>query len=271
MPYIPFEDKQLYYESYGEGSPLLLLNGIMMSTASWKPFILSLSCNFRLLLVDFLDQGKSSDMEEPYTQAVQVKAVLTLLDTLNLEKASVAGISYGGEVALAFAAEHPERIERLMLFNCGARTTPLLRDIGRSWNKAAETQDGLSYYLSTIPVIYSPEFYEAQEKWMESRQALLVPHFAREDVRSRLVRLTDSAEDYDVRDKLHKVNMPALIVSSESDMLIPQSEQQYLADRLPDAHYVLMKGCGHASMYERPLLFTALINGFALSAKPLDV
>ena len=58
MAFFSFEGKQVYYETHGEGNPLLLLNGIMMSTMSWKEFVAPLSAQNRLILVDFMDQGK---------------------------------------------------------------------------------------------------------------------------------------------------------------------------------------------------------------------
>ena len=85
-----FEGKKVYYETYGEGRPLLLLNGIMMSCASWKEFIEPLSAQNMLILVDMLDQGKSEKMTEAYDHAVQLRLVDALLDELKLEKCVIA-------------------------------------------------------------------------------------------------------------------------------------------------------------------------------------
>ena len=57
--------KRIHYEEYGQGKPLIILNGIMMSCASWAEFVEPFSENNRLILVDFLDQGKSDRMEGP--------------------------------------------------------------------------------------------------------------------------------------------------------------------------------------------------------------
>ena len=98
------DSRQIYYESHGQGKPLVLLNGIMMSCASWKPFIEALSANNRLLLVDFLDQGRSDKMVgQVYDHGIQVQVVRRLLEHLDLKSACIAGISYGSEVALEFA------------------------------------------------------------------------------------------------------------------------------------------------------------------------
>jgi pimeloyl-ACP methyl ester carboxylesterase len=261
MPEFDFHGKTVYYETHGEGTPLLLLNGIMMSCASWREFIEPLSAQNTLILVDMLDQGKSSKMTGSYDHDVQLALVDALLDHLNLKSACIAGISYGSEIGLEYAIDHPERVERLMLFNATAATGPWLNDIGKAWNLAAGNWE--QYYYTAIPVIYSPQFYREHNDWMERRRETLRPVFGNPDFINAMIRLTNSSSNYDVRDSLCRVSCPTLIVSCPQDYLTPAEEQRYLADHIRDSHYAVIENSGHASMYEQPLLFTALILGFA--------
>lgn len=255
-----FENKTVYYEDYGEGAPILVLNGIMMSCMSWKEFIDPLKANNRLLLLDFLDQGRSQRMSEPYSQALQVKLVAALLEHLGLDDVNLAGISYGGEIALQFALAYPEKLRRLALFNTTAKTGPWLRDIGDAWNLAAGDAD--AYYLTTIPVIYSPGFYLANNDWMNRRRELLRPIFGNPDFLNAMERLVNSAADYDVSAEIDKITAPTLVVSCEQDYLTPMEEQRYIAASIPGSQRVILPNCGHASMYEQPVLFTSLVLGF---------
>lgn len=260
-----FEGKQVYYETYGEGKPLLLLNGIMMSCASWKEFIEPLSAFNRLILVDMMDQGKTDKLSEPYDHAVQIRLVHALLEHLGIEKLCIAGISYGSEIGLEYAIEHPDRVERLLLFNATAATGPWLDDIGKAWNLASS--DPMQYYYTAIPVIYSPRFYTQNNDWMERRRGLLGPVFGNRDFIEAMIRLTNSSSNYDVRNRLNQVLCPTLIVSCRQDYLTPAEEQQYLAAHIRDSHYVMIENSGHASMYEQPMLFASLIVGFANASK----
>lgn len=126
----------------GEGKPILLLNGIMMSTKSWGPFLNSFSNSNKLIRVDFLDQGQSTRLKGYYEHDIQVEVTHALVLHLKLESVSIIGISYGGEVALEYAIKYPEFVDRLVLFNTAAYTTPWLRDIGRSWIKTVRHLDG---------------------------------------------------------------------------------------------------------------------------------
>ena len=260
-----FEGKSVYYEEYGQGSPILMLNGIMMSCASWKEFVDPFKADNRLILVDFLDQGKSEHMTEPFSQSLQVELVKALLEHLNIEKVNLAGISYGGEIALQFAVKYPQFLARLALFNTTARTGPWLRDIGDAWNLATASAD--AYYLTTIPVIYSPGFYLKNNEWLNRRRELLRPVFSNPDFTSAMRRLTDSAADYDVSAEIHKISVPTLIASCEEDYLTPMVEQKLIASLIPNCQRVIIPNCGHASMYEQPMLFTSLVLGFFNNTK----
>lgn len=266
MAYFVFENKRVYYEEYGKGKPLVVLNGIMMSCTSWKEFIEPFSANNHLILMDFLDQGKSDRMTgENYNQAIQVEVVKALLDFLDLKDVALMGISYGSEVAQRFVLKYPEYVERLMLFNATARTGPWLGDIGDGWNLAASNPD--AYYLSTIPIIYSPGFYCRNNEWINNRRKVLTPVFSSPDFVEAMIRLTNSSRDYDVSAEIHKIQVPTLVVSCQQDYLIPVEEQQFIVSQIPNSHHIIIPNSGHASMYEQPVLYTALVLGFCNSTK----
>lgn len=260
-----FQDKNIYYETYGTGEPILMLNGIMMSCASWKEFIEPFSANNQLILLDMLDQGKSDKMDGPFSQKLQVEVVKALLEHLSIEKVNLIGISYGGEVALQFAVKYSECLNRLVLFNTTACTGPWLGDIGNGWNCASD--DPLAYYFSTIPVIYSPVFYREHNEWMQARKEVLKNVFSDRAFIESMIRLTNSAADYDVLDRLGDIRVQTLVVSCNEDYLTPAEEQKRIAERIPDCEYIVIPNCGHASMYEKPMLFTALALGFINCSK----
>lgn len=268
MAQMMFQNKKVYYEVHGTaGNPIVLLNGIMMSTASWKPFVQTMTQHNTLVLVDFFDQGQSQRLTESYTHSIQVELLDAVLaevsQQLGCEKFTLMGISYGGEIAIQYALAHPDRVRRLVLANTCGRTSSWLKKIGDGWNEVARTDNGYAYYLTTIPVIYSTKFFEEHAVWMDNREAFLTEYFGRNDVRQALIRLTDSSVEYDVVDQLHKISCPTLIISSSEDVLVPPTEQQLLHAKIQGSVYVTINGSGHASMYEVPEAFAALTLGFA--------
>jgi pimeloyl-ACP methyl ester carboxylesterase len=263
MAELIFKGRHIYYDVKGIGKPFLILNGIMMSTKSWEPFMESFSENNMCIRLDFIDQGQSDKLASSvYTQDLQVQIIEALIKELKLNKVSLVGISYGGEVALEFAVKHPNLVDRLVLFNTAAYTSPWLAEIGYKWNSIGRTRDGKTYYQATIPAIYSPSFYEARLDWMKKREEILLPIFSNPDFLDAMERLTNSAEHFDVRDQLDQITAPTLIVAADEDYLTPMNNQKYLAEHIKDSSLVILPGVGHASMYEKPLMFVSLLLGF---------
>ena len=263
MAEFQFEGKKVHYEVYGDhGERLIILNGLMMSTTSWQPFVADFSRNNITVLVDFLDQGRSSRMTEPYGHDVQIRLVDALLDQLGWDKASIMGLSYGGNIAIQYALVHPDRVRRLVLANSACRTSPWLQKIGDGWNEVAKSGSGLAYYLTTIPTIYSTRFFEENSDWMEGREATLTEYFSDPGVLARLSRLTDSSRPFDVSHRLGEITCPTLIISGGEDGLVPQTEQELLRRGIRGSSHVTINASGHATMYEFPAAFAALVTGF---------
>ena len=268
MSELYLDGKKIYYEIHGQaGEVLILLNGIMMTTNSWTNFIPALSRNNRLVLVDFFDQGRSERLEPGYDHQIQIQLLGALFRQLEAEmgvsRFVLAGLSYGGNVALQAALAFPERVKRLILANSASRTSSWLRNVGDGWNEVAKSGNGRSYYLTAIPVIYSTRFFEAQAAWMEQREETLVAYFSQKEVLERMIRLTDSSRHYNVEDRLGEIQCPTLILSSSEDALVPVTEQELLHKGIKNSSHVVIRGSGHASMYEFPEAFAGLIAGFA--------
>lgn len=264
MPKALINGKNIYYEIYGEGEPLVLLNGIMMSTASWTSFIDVLSCNNKLVLVDFIDQGQSDKVEEQYTQDLHVETLKELFDKLELGKVHLVGISYGGEVAQRFALKYQDQLLSLVLANTTSYTNHILKDIGDSWIEAAKTYDGSTFFKATMPYIYSAEFYEDNIVWLKEREKAFSISLKPEWYEG-FIRLVRSAEDLNITEEIHNIKVPTLIMSSEYDATTPLRYQEELQKRIKDSKLVVIQGSGHASMYEKPYEFVAAILGFVLS------
>jgi len=95
-----------------------------------------------------------------------------------------------------------------------------------------------------------------------ARQATLEPIFSNPVFLDAIERLTNSAEHYDERKRLDRITARTLIVAAEDDILTPKGDQALLHKYIHSSELISIPNCGHASMYEKPLLFTTLIVGF---------
>lgn len=251
----------IYVEVHGsKNKPILvLLNGIMMSTQSWEQFLPSLIEHAYVILIDFIDQGKSDKASKPYTVHDQTNVLYEILQVLGIKKLNVCGISYGGEVALDFSIQFPEMINRLMVFNTIAKTSLWLKEIGNAWIKASV--DPLTFYLTTLPSIYSYKFYETHQAWMVQRKEVLLKVFSNLEFMQSMVRLIQSSYAFDVSSELSGITVPTLVVSSDLDTITPVYEQELIAHEIHSSLHITINNCGHASMYEQPSAFISLILG----------
>ncbi|MFO7881771.1 MAG: alpha/beta hydrolase [Kosmotogaceae bacterium] len=266
MPKITMRDgKKIYYEIYGdEQKPvLIILNGIMMSTLSWKDFIDKFTKFFRLVLVDFRDQGQSDYMEEQYDIKIHSNDLNELVEKLELSRVNILGLSYGGQVAEIFAIHHPEKVQSLVLANTVGRINSYLSELGEAWKEAADTKDGEKFFKLAIPFIYSDHFYNNNLDWLKKRQKTF-KKLLTERWFEGFKRLASSNPDFDVINEVHKINAPTLLLASDKDIITPLEEVDELHKRIPENEYIIIKNAGHASVLEKPEEFITAVTGFVL-------
>ena len=255
------EDPGIYYEVHGEGKPLVLLNGIMMSTPSWVDHIPRLKNRRRLIIYDMRDQGQSSRLEEGYDNRVHVHDLGKLLDHLEIDRADFWGVSYGGQVALLFALAHPERVNRLVLSNTSAHIDQYLLSMGEMWKRAARLYDGEAFFdLALIP-IYSRPFYNHNFDWLLNRRKAFKDLLTREWF-DGFIRLASSNHDYDVRSELDRIQQETLLIAAAEDIITPYEQMRAMHARMPNSQLVCIPGTGHAAFLEKIDEVCTLIKGF---------
>jgi len=260
---------KINYHLDGESGPvILILNGIMMSTASWADFVPVYTENgYRVLRVDFRDQGLSDSYPEDYRIDIHVEDIIELMDQLELEQVIPVGISYGGMVAMLMAIEYPERIKSMVLANTVARVTPYLKAASQAWQEAADLKDGRKFFKLAMPFIYSDYFYKHNQEFLASREEILADVLD-EKWLTRFNRLAESSYDFDIENQLAKIEMPVLLVAGERDILTPLEKMKEIADEIADSRLITINDAGHASCYEKMDEFnTAVLGHLALTAK----
>ena len=131
MSYFRYEDKQIYYEESGEGTPLVLLHGNTACGKMFDPVVPALSEKYRVIVPDFLGNGRSDRLDKwPsdlwFEWAKQVKA---LCDHLGLKKVKLIGSSGGALAAINVALEYPELVESFIADSfMGLKADPVITE-----------------------------------------------------------------------------------------------------------------------------------------------
>lgn len=260
MPSVNVNDVNLYYELHGsENAPALVLNnGLIMNAAtSWVFQTQALSKHYRLLQYDCRGQGQSAHPESPYSMDLHTDDLAALLAALDIDMGHIAGISYGGEVAQAFALKYPERVQSLILMDTVSEVGPELRLVIESWVDALKAEDPLAFFNVTVPWNFSPE-------WIAANTLIL------EDAKERyklldfpaVIRLCEAFFEVNFTTCLGEINAPTCIMVGALDQIKGIPYARILKEAIPHAELHIIDGAGHASCWERPEEFNSIVLGF---------
>lgn len=263
MPYVDIGGPSIYYEREGRGKTLVLLNGIMMSAASWKYHIERLKEEFDVVAVDFRDQGRSSKMEGEYDLSVHSSDLVRILDGLGIDTVHLLGVSYGAHVAEDFTLRCPERVDKLVISNGVDRTDPYLEELGKSWEAAARTHDAELFFKVALPSIYSRTFYDSNLEWINSR----IEGFKKAidaDWLDAFVRLSKSGSGFDLSEEVRKISAPTLLICAEEDFVTPKRTMEAMHEKIENSRLVSIPMAGHAAFLEKQDLFCDIVRGFLI-------
>ncbi|GFN36163.1 alpha/beta fold hydrolase [Tepidimicrobium xylanilyticum] len=263
MPYVNIMDKNIYYKVYGEGESIVFLNGMMMATNSWSPFIKDVTKDFKMITVDLLDQGKSDSFEGFYNIETQSDFLKRFLDEIQIERAHLVGMSYGGKVALTFASKYEYKVRSLILSNTASFTTNILREIGKGWGYAASTLDVDVFSSVVLPYMYSYKYYEKNYNYIKKMKKALSKTLNLEWY-EKFIRGLQSMSDYNVHNRIKDIKVPTLIISSELDILMPVKYQYLIHREIENSKWIILKEVGHASMYEKPGEYISTVMEFLM-------
>lgn len=244
------------FREAGQGPALLLLHGMNGSSKSWSHQLRAFSDTYRVIAWDAPGYGQS-DPVAPDADAYATQAA-HLLNALRIEQTCVVGHSMGGVVAERFCARHLERATCLVLS-------------GTHWGNAAPADAPLApKYIRRLQDLekLSPEDYgkaRAEKMLPESLPQEVfdqIAAIAAETRREGLLNAGKMVEKADNRPFLGSLELPVLILTGSSDLVVTPERSEAMLDYLPNAHAVTLPGVGHAPYLEAPDAFNQAIRRF---------
>lgn len=248
----------------GTGPPVVLLHGLGGSIYDWRHLLRPLAERHRVIAMDLLGAGESEIPEnEDYSVAAQARRVKGLLDRLGATRATLIGNSYGGGIALRFAQDWPERVERLALINsiCYAEDVPSYVTLARAPCADCVVQV-LPLGKMTRWVLRSS--YHRAEKLTDAELDTYVQELEASGRRRAIVNVVRAVVPADTREfetRLKSIRVPALLIWGVHDQTVPLQLGRRLAADLPQSRLVELDA-GHVPNQERPAEVLDLLRGF---------
>lgn len=236
--FIENDGAQVWYASFGSGSPVILLHGGLGHGANWANQVPALVENgYRAIVIDSRGHGRSTRDSKPYSYELMATDVLAVMDALEIKNAALAGWSDGACTSLILASKDPSRVAGVFFFGCnmdpsGTKEFQMTPIIQRCFNRHVKDYQR----LSPTPEKFG-EFSEAVGLMQRTQ-----PNYSAED--------------------LAQIRVPVVIVQSENDEFIKREHAEYLARNIPNAEFILLPGVSHFAPLQRPEQFNAVLLEF---------
>jgi pimeloyl-ACP methyl ester carboxylesterase len=249
---------QIAYERAGAGPPLLLLHGYVGDgPTTWRPQLDGLAEEFTVVAWDAPGAGGSSDPPEPFGMADYADCLAGFIDALGLEKPHVAGLSFGGALALALYGRHPAVPATLILASAYAGWGGSLpANIAKQRLQQALVLADLSpeeFVGTLLPTMFSEGTpAESVDAFGASMQAFHPAGF----------RAMARASSEDLRDVPPKVLVPTLLVYGDSDVRAPLSVAEDLHAAISGSTLVVLPDTGHLCSIEAAEAFNGALRNF---------
>ena len=244
----------MFYYDRGSGPALLLIHGMFGDHLDWEPVLESLAERRRVIAVDLPGFGDSAKPDIDYSASTFTQQIVKLLDELGIERIAVAGNSFGGQIAMALALAHPERVEKLVLVTTGGLHSFREEEIESACERLSEVKL-LNFTPAIHEVFFGRIFHmqgsDIQRRYIEKQNAKLArvdyPDYAR--VLNRCIRLSLSLN---LLDHLAALKLPVKLIHGEYDPVVPSQWVRDAAPVFPDAELVLIPECAHIPQLELP-------------------
>jgi 3-oxoadipate enol-lactonase len=265
MPTVHVNGIDVYYETQGEGEPLVLIPYLAADQACYAFQVAEYEKHYRCFTVDLRGAGLSDKPAGTYSTELFADDIAAFMSEAGLDHAHVAGLSLGAATGMWLAAKYPDRVKSLSLHSSWPRTDAFLRVVVESWRLMAQALDSVTDMViqGIFPWCFTPEMYDSRPDYIDSladfvRGRPMPPVDA-------FMRQSEAVLRHDAEEQLSRIQAPTLITFGRHDMVTSTRFATTLSERIPDTELVVFEGCAHAPIYENVEEFNARTLAFLLA------
>ncbi len=239
------------YRVYENNGPqLIFINGVQQSMAMWQTFIARFARDYKIILFDFPNQGKAKVLFGPsqVTLDEQVEILSAMVDKTQLSRdATICAASWGGVIAVAFAAKYRDRVKRLILASLGTKPNKKMVETIKQGSSADLTdrdqmaQTLIKSFGETLP----ERFKQNIVNQFRAMKAESVQAFYEHGL------FVISSKQLGDIVNLKAIKAKTILLNGEKDTIIDLDDVKFLASQIPDCELRIVKGVGHFLHMER--------------------
>ncbi len=250
---------RLHYRLQGTpGAPwVVCLNGLLSDLTMWSGCLGGLKPHFRVLTFDSRGQGRSDAPDMPYTVPLRAEDALALMHELGVVRPWLLGLSNGSAVGLELLAWHPGTWAGAILVSASPGIDLAMRIKLEHWMECLKVGGPALQFGAVAALLWGDGFLERryevlkayQEQVLVGGRDSLGPQGALNQIRGALAS--------GVREDLHRIKDPLLLLAGAEDLLTPPWKSLRTAQAIPGSRYEVVPGIGHAYPVEAPKAFVA--------------
>jgi len=251
----------MYYEVYGDGEPLVLIQGLSLDSSAWVHQISAFSQKYRVVVFDNRGVGRSDSPNISYSTEMMADDTVELLKFLNIKNTHILGFSMGGMIAQQIALKFPEIVKSLTLVTTAAKFPARARYLTKLWLKMVEEQVSAETRLQDICLwVFTEEFF-ADETRVTAAVNLGLNH-SHPQPNQGFAGQVAALLQHDTRDRINQISVPTLVLIGKEEIFIPLRFSEELAANIPNAELVILERGGHNCCIELPEPFNQAIMQF---------
>src|SRR5215217_2678214 len=258
VPKVTVNGLQLYYESEGDGEPVVLIPGFAAGRWIWFKQTADLSRNFRVIIFDPRGVSASDKPEGSQTIGLLADDVAHLLQTIGIENAHIVGASFGGFVAQEFALKYPSMTRKLVLcctsFGGPSHVVPAPETLAAlASTKGLNSEERMR---ANLLLAFTPEYVRSQVAEIDQ----IVHLRATNDVPEHIyMSQLQAAMSFNAESRLAGIESPTLVLSGDADIIVPVQNSRNLAAKIPGAQLQIIEGGSHIFFIEQAPEFNQIL------------
>ena len=258
MPYAENRGARIYWGKYGEGSDLLLVQGLGYTTEMWHRVLPALARRHRVIAFDNRGVGRSDVPPGPYPIELMASDAVAVLDAARADSAHVFGISMGGYISQELALQAPDRVRSLVLgcTGCGGREAVLAEQEVLDLLTARASMPAEQGIRVMVPYIYDPA---TPRERIEEDLAIRLQTYPPEQ--GYLGQLQGIA-GWESCSRLGGLRLPVLVIHGTSDRLVPPANGRRLAEAISGARLLMLPQASHVFFTDQPEATIEAVLGF---------
>lgn len=254
---LPIDGTTMDYIRFGSGKQtLIMLPGLGDGLRTMKGTALPMALLYRVYAKDYTVYAfsRKTSLPEQYTTRDMARDQRKAMDALGIRRADLFGISMGGMIAQHFAADYPERVNKLILAVTCSRPNPILTESVTEWLEQARQGDHRALMDSNVKRIYTEQYYQ-RSKWLIP----ITGKLTKPKSYDRFFVQAQACLNHDAYDRLPFILAPTLVVGGGKDNTLGVEASREIALQIPGAKLRIYPEYGHGVYEEAKTFHTGLL------------